>query len=169
MKRIVLCVFFAAVLSGALSAQEPGRPDSFRRNRLPEKITLSGSLGLSRGRIALESGGNTYYIAGIDRFVGFIDGLKEGAAVLLEGWAFPLPYSEKEQIFRAAKLSLNGKDYELANPEGPAFHRDGFGRGNGFDPGYRPRHFDRAPDFGPPCHNSRQPGHRGSRGSRGRR
>jgi hypothetical protein len=123
MKRIVLCVFFAAAMSGILLAQDSGRPGSARRNGPPEKITLSGSLGLSRGRIVLESGGATYYIAGLDRLIGFVEGLKEGAAVSLEGWAFPLPRSEKEQIFRAAKISINGKDYELGSQEGPAYGR----------------------------------------------
>jgi hypothetical protein len=166
MKRIVLCVFFAAALSGALLAQDSGRPGSFRQNWPPEKIILSGSLGLSRGRIALESGGNTYYIAGIDRLTGFIEGLKEGAAVSVEGWAFPLRRSETEWIFRAAKLSLNGKDYELGSQEDPAFPRNGFGRRNGFDPGYRSPHFDRSPGFGPPCHDSWQSGPKGRRGRR---
>ena len=171
MKRIVLCVLFAAAVSGVLLAQEPGQPGSFPRNQTPEKITLSGSLGLSRGRIVLESGGNTYYIAGLDRLTGFVEGLKEGASVSLEGWAFPLPRSEaeQEQIFRATKLSLNGKDYELAGQERPAFPRRGFGRGNGFAPGSPQPRFDQAPGFGPPsCHNPRQSGPR-SRGGRGRR
>jgi hypothetical protein len=165
MKKIVLCVFFAAVLGGVLLAQDSGGPGSFQLNRMPERITLSGSLGLSRGRIALESGGTTYFIAGIDRLIGFVDGLKEGASVSLEGWAFPLPRSEKEQIFRAAKLSFNGKDYELDGQERLAFSRRGFGfgRGNGFDQG---------PGFEPPSPRSpRQSGpqgknHRGRRGCR---
>jgi hypothetical protein len=172
MKRIIVCVFFAVIVSGILLAQDSGGPGPFRLNRTPERITLSGSLGLSRGRIALESGGTTYYIAGIDRLIGFVDGLKEGASVSLEGWAFPLPRSETEQIFRAAKLGFNGKDYELGSQERLAFprHGFGFGRGNGFEPGYRPApRFDRAPGFGPPsCHNPRQARPQG-RDHRGRR
>ncbi|MDR1318878.1 MAG: hypothetical protein LBJ90_04565 [Treponema sp.] len=166
MKRIVLCVFFAAALSGALLAQDSSRPGSPRRNWPPEKIALSGSLGLSLGRIVLENGGNTYYVAGIDRLIGFIEGLKEGAAVSLEGWAFPLRRSETEWIFRAAKLSINGKDYELGSEEGPAFHHGGFGRGKGSGSGYRPRHFNRAPGFGPPNRNPWQSGPGGGRGRR---
>jgi hypothetical protein len=163
MKRIILCVLFAAALSGILFAQDSDRPGAFRRNRLPEKITLSGSLGLSRGRIVLESGGATYYIAGLGRLIGFVEGLKEGASVSLEGWAFPLPRSETEQIFRAAKLSLNGKDYELGGQEWSTFPRRGFGRDNGFEPGCRQPRFDQA---GPPEYrNPRQSGPQG----RGRR
>jgi hypothetical protein len=169
MKRIVLCVLFAAVISGVLLAQNSDRPGSFPQNQMPEKITLSGSLGLSRGRSVLESGGTTYYIAGLDRLVGFVEGLKEGASVSLEGWAFPLPGSETEQIFRAAKLSLNGKDYELGGQERSALPRRGFGRGKGFAPGSRQPCFDQAPGFGPPSRrNPRQPGPR-SRDGRGRR
>jgi hypothetical protein len=169
MKRIVLCVLFAAVVSGVLVAQDPGDPGFSRRNQAPEKITLSGSLGLSQGRIVLESGGNTYYIAGLERLIGFVEGLKEGASVSLEGWAFPLPRSETEQIFRAAKLSLNGKDYELGSQEWPASPRHDFGwgnGGNGFGPGSRQPHFNQSPGFGPPAyHNPRQSGPHG----RGRR
>jgi hypothetical protein len=169
MKRIVLCVLFAMAVSGVLLAQDSGRPGSPRRNQAPEKITLSGSLGLSRGRIVLESGGNTYYIAGLDRLIGFVEGLKEGASVSLEGWAFPLPRSETEQIFRAAKLSLNGKDYELGGQDWPGSPRLGFGRGDGFGPGSRQPRFDQAPGFRPPsCHNPRQSGPQGGN-RRGRR
>jgi hypothetical protein len=79
---------------------------------------------------------------GIDRLVGFIDGLKEGAAVSLEGWAFPLPRSENEQIFRAEKLTLNGKEYELGPRNGPALTR------NEFRPGSGPGNFGQRPGPG---------------------
>jgi hypothetical protein len=151
MKRIVLCVLFAIAAAGILWAQHSGRPDSSRRDREPEKTTISGSLALSRGRIALESGGNTYYITGIGGLIGFIDGLKEGASVSLEGWAFPLPRSETEQIFRAAKLSFNGKDYELGGQE--RFSRNGFG-------------FNRKNHFGPPSRFDQAHGGRGPKGHR---
>jgi hypothetical protein len=163
MKRIILCVLFVMAVGGMLAAQNSGRPDSPRRNGEPEKISLSGSLALSRGRIVLESGGSTYYVAGIGGLIGFVEGLKEGASVSLEGWAFPLPRSEKEQIFRAAKLSFNGKDYELGGQERPPRNEFGFNRENRFGP---PSRFDRASGFG---HCGPQHPGPDSRGRKGRR
>jgi hypothetical protein len=60
------------------------------------------------------NGDTTYYTGGLDRFTGFIDGLKEGAPVSLEGAAYQLPNDEKAKFLRVNKLSLNGKDYDLS-------------------------------------------------------
>ena len=121
MKKTIMC--FLLILSGVLI---------FAQTAAPETVSVSGKLALANGRIALQSGENLYYVAGIRRLIGFIDGLKEGAQVSLEGYARNEPGNV--WVLWATKLTLGGKSYDLA----PA----GFGR-NGFDRNAR--------SYGGPC------------------
>jgi hypothetical protein len=108
MKRTWLWVVLIGLAGGSLAfAQENG--GNFAAG---EKTAVSGKLGVAGGMIALEDGGKTYYITGLTRFIGFIDGLKEGAQVSLEGYAVPRSRGGGYS-FRVTKLTLNGKDYDL--------------------------------------------------------
>ena len=71
--------------------------------------------------IALTAGEITYLTFGLNRFVGFIDGLKEGAQVTLEGSALPYPGSDTVKVLRVQKMTLNGKEYDLAPLGGNPF------------------------------------------------
>lgn len=134
MKRIAL---FAIIFSCALAlipAQEGSRRDQrpypgqhpapaqkeMQHHRgdapKPESVTISGSLTLVKGTIAVISSDVTYIAAGLQRYVGFIDGLKAGAAVTLEGNAFSVPKDEKTKFLQVKKLTLSGKDYDLDTP-----------------------------------------------------
>jgi hypothetical protein len=123
MKRIVLFGLFALCIAGFASAQMG--PGGMGRRTFPpapqileapaaEQLTVSGNLSIVHGRIALVSGDTTYYVSGLSRFVGFIDGLKEGARVSLEGAAYQLPNDTAAKFLRVSKLTLNGKDYDLS-------------------------------------------------------
>jgi hypothetical protein len=87
-----------------------------RLSQMAEDVKVSGNLAIQRGMIAVESDGITYLTGGLNRFVGFIDGLKEGARVTLEGWALPVPQDEKTKFVRVQKLTLDGKEYDLGMP-----------------------------------------------------
>jgi hypothetical protein len=134
MKRIVLWGFLALFITGFVSAQMGPRgvgpggmgrrtPQSPQIPQVPqvsaaEQVTLSGELSIVHGRIALASGDTTYYVSGLSRFIGFIEGLKEGARVNLEGSAYQFPGDATVKFLRVSKLTLNGKDYDLsARPE----------------------------------------------------
>ncbi|GHV89760.1 hypothetical protein AGMMS50268_02630 [Spirochaetia bacterium] len=86
----------------------------------PARRIISGVLGISRGMITLtDKNGVAWYILGLDRFIGFIDGLDLGEEVELEGYAPASPGSSQERFFQATKLILDGMDYDLAPlPEG---------------------------------------------------
>jgi hypothetical protein len=124
-KQIVLCMFLAFVFGGLLFAQkgpEPStrgaRPEGQLRHGKElafEDVKISGSLGISRGMPSVVSGDTTYLIMGLNRFFGFIDGLKDGATVSLEGQAAQLNGAEKVRMLRASKMTLNGKDYDLGS------------------------------------------------------
>ena len=160
MKRIAVLAMGLLSLGLFLYAQE-GNPlqQNNRRyrgfsedQRMPlEKLSLSGTLGLSRGIIVLKSGEEIWYVPGFGRYTGFIEGLKEGAAVALEGWGRKIPQAgESAGFLRVSKLTLDGKDYELGPAEprvaqGPGPQVDDWPRG----PGHRERRGRVGPMMGP--------------------
>jgi hypothetical protein len=106
MKKIILLFLLAAIIGGSLFAQTS-----------TSTTTIRGTLGLSGGRISVVSGNITYYVRGLERFVGFIDGLKEGAQVSLEGYAAaPTIEGQRDRLFYPITLTLNGKNYEVGSP-----------------------------------------------------
>jgi hypothetical protein len=74
-------------------------------------VTIQGTLSFVNGQIAVKSGETTYYVRGLDRLFGFVDGLKEGAAVTLEGYAAGIPAVPEYKYFLAEKLNFNSKEY----------------------------------------------------------
>jgi len=106
MKKVVLLCLFAAITGGSVFAQSNTPTTNIR-----------GTLGLSGGRISVVSGNITYYVNGLSRFVGFIDGLKEGAQVSLDGYATaPAIEGQNYRTFYPVTLTLNGKNYEVGSP-----------------------------------------------------
>ena len=106
MKKIVLLCLFTAIIGGSIFAQ----------SNTPT-ITIRGTLGLSNGRISVLSNNITYYVRGLERFVGFIDGLKEGAQVSIDGYsAAPTVEGQRDRLFYPVTLTLNGKNYEVGSP-----------------------------------------------------
>jgi hypothetical protein len=82
-----------------------------RRNAAGETVTVSGNLALVDGQIAVVADGITYIAGGLRWLTGFIDGIKEGAAVSLEGWARTAPFNPDTRLLRVSKLTVGGKDY----------------------------------------------------------
>ncbi|MDR2185021.1 MAG: hypothetical protein LBO80_05060 [Treponema sp.] len=116
-------VFFAILIVIAAGAFAQSRDRQDREGwRQPPAVTVSGTLSLIDGRIALENDTATYYVAGLERLIGFVDGLKEGAGVTLEGFVRPLHRRdrggvEKERhLLRVTKVTLDGRNYDLPAP-----------------------------------------------------
>ena len=118
MKRKILLILLVCGLVTMVSAQAQGRGRTSSRIPAAEKVTVSGSLAVAHGMPALQSGDVTYLLGGISRFFGFIDGLKEGAQVTIEGSALTSPRDSNLKILRLSKLTMNGKSYDMALPEG---------------------------------------------------
>jgi len=133
MKRIVLFSMLALCAIALVSAQgnnrrwsdsSPGRQYSpswgrdFYRDSFPspENVSISGNLTIAQGMIAVTNNDITYLARGLNRYTGFIDGLKEGAAVTLEGYALPFSQNNTVKMLHVQKMTLNGKDYDLATP-----------------------------------------------------
>jgi len=127
MKKIVLFCLFTAIIGGGVFAQTNTPTTSIR-----------GTLGLSNGRISVISNNITYYVRGLERYVGFIDGLKEGAQVLIDGYAsVPTVEGQTDRLFRAVKLTLNGKTYEVGSPDSNKLRSGRDGKGTGSRSGKR--------------------------------
>ena len=132
MKRKVLLILLASVLVAMIPAQGTERGQRESRRPAPEAVTISGSMVVVNGFPALKSGDVTYFVGGINRLIGFVDGLKEGAQVTVEGFVFSGPKEGTVKFLRPSKLSLNGKSYDFATPglnQNPGEGGNGFWRG----------------------------------------
>jgi hypothetical protein len=122
MKKIVLVMAIALAAAGVVSAQS-----------LPwgvaQSQSVQGTLGLQNGVIVLSSGNAVYYVPHLFRYVGFIDGLKEGAQVKIEG------YSMGNGYLMPSKITVGGKDYDVSSGYSDLGmrHRGGRGYGGGRD------------------------------------
>jgi hypothetical protein len=157
MKKYIFFLVASFVVVSAW-AQLPGT--GWRENsRHREPVSVSGTLVLADGFIALKSGDTLYYTGGLERLVGFVDGLKENAQVRLEGYDFSraartqdATQPETTHFFRVTKLEIDGRSYETSrmagggfSGQGPRNFRDGCGAWPMHGPG---RTFD-GPGFGP--------------------
>ncbi|MDR2073301.1 MAG: hypothetical protein LBP60_07705 [Spirochaetaceae bacterium] len=167
MKKFVLFLVLALPLSGLFAQNNRNDQREFRD--LPqagaETVTVTGNLVLSEGRIALKSGDELYYVGGLQRLIGFVEGLKEGAQVSLEGYVFKEPGEEKTGFLALTKLTIGDRVYELPRPGrlGAGVSSEAYGPGPGcLDPPGHPRR-DRDPQGRPGRDRapwSGRPGHR---------
>jgi lipopolysaccharide export system protein LptA len=122
MKRIVLCAMLAFSVAALAAAQGWDRRD--RRDwggpgvQPPpaEQVTVTGNLAIVQGSVAVKSGDITYFVPGLLRYAGFIDSLKDGAQVRLEGAAVSVSQDAKLKKLWVNKLNIGGKDYDLSRP-----------------------------------------------------
>jgi len=122
MKRIVLFALLVLGFATLVSAQR--RDNRFWNLPQPsvpqvtsEKVTVSGELTIVQGSLAVKSGNITYLTMGLQRFVGFIDGLKDGARVSLEGNAITRTSDAATKYLMVTKLTIAGKDYDVGRPQ----------------------------------------------------
>jgi hypothetical protein len=82
----------------------------------PALRRIRGTLTVGKGMLALEDAeGVIWYLPGLDRYIGFIEGLEAGEDAALEGYA-PARGSSQERYFQAVRLFLDEMDYDLAIP-----------------------------------------------------
>ena len=75
---------------------------------------------VANGMPALKSGDDTYLVGGVSRLIGFVDGLKEGAQVTVEGTVMTIPGRNSLKYLSGSKLTLGGKSYDLSPSAGVA-------------------------------------------------
>jgi len=99
MKKLMLLTVIACLAAGTIFAQSWGG--------VSQRITVTGTLQLQNGQIAVASGNTVYFVPTLGRYIGFIDGLKEGAGVSIEGYA-------SGNYLEPSKVTINGKPYEFS-------------------------------------------------------
>lgn len=132
MKRIIGFMFVALIAASGLSAQawnRAGVDTAVRPIESAESITVEGKLALVNGMIAIESGDTTYYVGGLNRLIGFVDGLEEGSRVKVEGYAFELPAAPEYVQLRAESLEFNGRSFDLSAAMGRSMGKQGMSQG----------------------------------------
>jgi hypothetical protein len=117
LKRNIL--FIMMILGFAVMVQAQVWGPGWNRRNIParEAVTVSGTMVVARRMPVLKSGEVTYYVGGLSRLIGFIDGLKEGAQVTIEGAAITIHGDKNVKFLIPSKLTINGKVYDLAPPE----------------------------------------------------
>jgi hypothetical protein len=133
-------------------AQLPPGPDSGPGQPL-SAVTIKGPLSFVNSQIAVKSAGTTYYVRGLNRLFGFVDGLKEGAEVTLEGYAIDIPIAPEYKYFLVDKLTFNGKEYadllpqkRMARAFSPGGMMNGHPRMNQMPPSFQYRHNEKRRD-----------------------
>ena len=152
MKKLTIFALIAVLIAGAAFAQaeKPNRQERGER-RAPQQdnsVSVEGTLKLEKGFVAVQSGESVYLVPMLNRYIGFISGLKEGEKVSIEGREF-------KKMIQPVKVTIGEKSYDFPAPvnygaprgPAPAFGKQGFNQ--------RPdnRNFDRRydkkkPDYG---------------------
>ena len=119
MKKIGFVVIITFLVIGSAFAQERNA-----RRSAPELVTVEGTLQLRNGFISVTSGENSYYVHRLNRLFGFVDGLREGSRVSIEG------YVAGNSLF-ATKLTISGREYDLMPGPRDIAQAPGWGRNRG--------------------------------------
>ena len=100
MKKIIF-LLIVVFLAGSLFAQNRG---GLQRELNP--ITIEGTLKLERGVVAVESGDTVYLVPLLTRYISFINELREGEMISVEGYGF-------RNIVHPTKITIEGKSYDF--------------------------------------------------------
>jgi len=107
MKRLAMFLFIAIFIAGSVFAQDRENRREPRQREI-NTVAVDGTLKLERGLVAVTSGDSVYYVPLLNRYINFIDGLKEGAKVSVEGNLF-------RNIIMPAKVTIEGKSYDFVS------------------------------------------------------
>ena len=127
MKKLGFALAIVCLAIGTVSAQGWGWGTP------SQTVSVNGTLQLRNGEIAVVSGTTTYFVPVLTRYIGFIEGLREGAQISMDGYA-------SGNYIQPTRVTISGKSYDFAAnaPQGAAFggygwghHRGGWGGGWG--------------------------------------
>jgi hypothetical protein len=94
MKKMILVLVICILAIGTISAQTS------------QSVTVEGTLQLQNGQIAVATGNTVYFVPVLNQYIGFIDGLREGARVTVLGYV-------SGNILQAARVTISGKTYDF--------------------------------------------------------
>ena len=105
MKKITFILIIAALAIGTASAQPWGTPRDLR-GEIPQPTSIEGTLQLHNGHIAVAAENGIVYVPGLRRYVGFIEGIKEGERISVSGYA-------QGNTMHLTQFTISGKTHEL--------------------------------------------------------
>jgi hypothetical protein len=79
-------------------------------------VTISGTLEVVNGQLAVRDGSATYFVKGLSRLMRSVPGLVVGAKVSLQGYSSVImdDGAATGRYFKARQLTFNGQTYALA-------------------------------------------------------
>ena len=110
MKKLVFITIITFLAIGTVSAQT-------WEGAVAPPATFEGTLQLQQGQIALSAGNAVFFVPALSQYIGFIDGLKEGARISILGYAFG-------NTLRPVQFTIDGRSYDLLPSAAPGayFH-----------------------------------------------
>ena len=115
MKKLAFVCVIAFLAIGTVSAQWGGGWGT-----PVQVVTVTGTLQLQSGTIAVVSGSNVYFVPALAQYIGFIDGLREGAEISVDGYL-------SGTTLQPTKFTIGGRAYDFT-----AATQLGFGGGYGY-------------------------------------
>jgi hypothetical protein len=107
MKKIISFMVIAVLIAGTVCAQDKAPRENSRQRDI---VSVEGNLKLENGIVSVQSGDTVYRIPLLNRYIGFINGLREGAKVSVEGNAF-------RNFIMPKKVVIDDKTYEFGGSE----------------------------------------------------
>jgi hypothetical protein len=121
MKKLIIFPLVAILIAGTVFAQDRNNRQEPDRQREINKVTIDGTLKLEKGFVAAQSGDAVYLVPMLNRYIGFINGLKEDVKVSIEGYLF-------RNIIHPIKVTIEGKSYDFP-AAGPGFRMQNYNFG----------------------------------------
>jgi len=132
MKRITLLALLAVCAFATVHSQNSTRQAPRNRQEVnqpssstSEKITVRGNLAILQDMIAVRSGNTTFLVPELKKYSDFIDDLKDGVPVTIEGSVLNNPDDSKVKTIIPTKMTLAGKEYDLTSFRGEQDYSDG--------------------------------------------
>jgi hypothetical protein len=125
MKKFLIAVLAALAVTGQAFAGWGGPGIGPAGHGLPEagdsnsdlvSVTISGTLEVVNGQLAVRDGSGAYFVKGLSRLMRSVPGLVVGAKVTLQGYSSKITDdgAAAGHYFKARQLTFNGQTYTLA-------------------------------------------------------
>jgi len=121
MKKLCLVFVIVCLIAGTAFAQTRGNGwgTAVQPN---QAVSIAGTLQLQNGVIAVVSGSTTYLVPTLTQYIGFIEGLREGAQISIDGYFYG-------NYVQPTRVVISGKSYDFTASvqQGFAYCGNGWG------------------------------------------
>jgi hypothetical protein len=125
MKKFLIAALIALAMTGQVFAGWGGPGMGPSGHGLPEagdsgsnlvSVTISGTLEVVNGQLAVRDGSNSYFVKGLSRLMKSVPGLVVGARVALQGYSSQIMDDGAAigHYFKARQLTFNGQTYTVS-------------------------------------------------------